>query len=92
VLEDVLGWRAHMTPDCCVVFDDFLPFPGVRAAVRELRGDGVVRGAGLIVGKMAAFGPAHVMRSLPAPPGARILSRLGDRTLDMAIRMLATRS
>jgi predicted O-methyltransferase YrrM len=92
VLEDVLGWAPHMTPECCLVFDDFLPFPGVRAAVRELRADGVVKGTGLIVGKMAAFGPAHVIRSLPAPPGARLLSRLGDRTLDIAIRMLATRS
>jgi predicted O-methyltransferase YrrM len=91
VLQDVLGWASHMTSGCCVVFDDFLPFPGVRAAVRELRGNGVVRGAGLIVGKMAAFGPPQVIRSLPAPPGARVLSRLGDRTLDIAIRALATR-
>jgi predicted O-methyltransferase YrrM len=92
VLEDVSGWAPYLTSERCVVFDDFLPFPAVRAAVRELRRDGVVTGSGLIVGKMVAFGPAHVIRSVPAPPGARILSRLGDRALDVAIRLLATRA
>jgi predicted O-methyltransferase YrrM len=91
VLEDVGGWAPYLTPDCSVVFDDFLPFPGVRAAVRELRAQGVVGGAGLIVGKMAAFGPPALLRTVPAPPGARMLSRLGDRALDVAIRTLATR-
>jgi hypothetical protein len=90
VLEDARAWAPFLTSRACVVFDDFLPFAGVRAAVRELRGDGVAQGSGLIVGKMAAFGPAPLLRSVPAPPGARILPRLGDRTLDAAIRMLAT--
>jgi predicted O-methyltransferase YrrM len=92
VLEDARGWAPFLTPESCVVFDDFLPFPGVRAAVRDLRADGVVTGSGLIVGKMAAFGPPSLMRSVPAPPGARLLSRLGDRALDLAVRMLAARS
>jgi predicted O-methyltransferase YrrM len=91
VLEDAFGWAPFLAPDSCVVFDDFLPFQGVRAAVRELRADGGVKGSGLIVGKMAAFGPAELMRSVPVPPGARILSRLGDRPLDVLIRAFATR-
>jgi predicted O-methyltransferase YrrM len=92
VLEDVHGWASYLTRECSVVFDDFLPFRGVRAAVRELRIEGVVTGVGLILGKMVAFGPPEVMRSLPAPPGARMLSRLGDRPLDFAIRLLASRA
>jgi predicted O-methyltransferase YrrM len=92
VLEDARGWKPFLSPDSCIVFDDFLPFPGVRAAVRELRADSVLPASGLIVGKMAAFGPPQLMRSVPAPPGARLLSRLGDRSLDLAIRVLATRS
>jgi predicted O-methyltransferase YrrM len=91
VLDDVGSWAEFLAPTATVVFDDFLPFAGVRSAVRELRSDGIVRGMGLIVGKMAAFGPANVMRAVPAPPGARILSRLGDRTLNLAIKALATR-
>jgi predicted O-methyltransferase YrrM len=91
VLEDVRGWAPFLTPTACIVFDDFLPFPGVRAAVRELRRDGVVKGSGLIVGKMAAFGPVELVRSVPAPRGARVMSRLGDRPLDLLIRLFATR-
>jgi predicted O-methyltransferase YrrM len=91
VLEDTRGWTPFLTPDASVVFDDFLSSPGVRAAVRELRADGAVRGSAVIVGKMVAFGPPHLLRSVPAPPGARILPRLGDRPLGVAIRMLATR-
>jgi predicted O-methyltransferase YrrM len=90
VLSDVLGWAPYLTDDCCVVFDDFLPFPGVRAAVRELREDAVLRGGALIVGKMAAFGPKAILHSVPAPPGARALARLNDRALDLAIKLLAT--
>jgi predicted O-methyltransferase YrrM len=90
VLEDTRSWARFLTPDACIVFDDFLPYPGVRAAVRELRSGGLLRGSALIVGKMVALGPARVLRSVPAPPGARILPRLGDRPLDMAIRVLAT--
>ena len=89
VLEDARGWAPFLSAGSSVVFDDFLPFAGVRAAVRELRAQGVVRGPCLIVGKMAAFGPAAVMRSVPAPPGARIMSRLGDRQLDFLIRAFA---
>lgn len=91
VLEDTRGWVPFLTPAACVVFDDFLPSPGVREAVRELRAGGLVGGSGLIVGKMAAFGPARLLRSVPAPPGARILPRLGDRSLNVAIRVLASR-
>jgi predicted O-methyltransferase YrrM len=90
VLEDTRGWVPFLMPDACVVFDDFLSSKGVRTAVRELRSDGSVRGSGLIVGKMAAFGPARLTRAVPAPPGARLLPRLGERPLDAAIRMLAT--
>jgi MMP 1-O-methyltransferase len=91
VLEDTRGWVPYLTSAACVVFDDFLPSAGVRAAARELRAGGLVRGAGLIVGKMVAFGPPRLLRSVPAPPGARILPRLGDRSLDVAIRVLAPR-
>jgi hypothetical protein len=90
VLEDARGWAPFLVPDACVVFDDFLPFPGVRTAVRELRSEGVVKGRGLIVGKMAAFGPPRLLRSVPAPPGARLLPLMGDRSLDLVIRLLAT--
>jgi predicted O-methyltransferase YrrM len=92
VLEDARGWAPFLVGDACVVFDDFLPFPGVRSAVRELRSKGVLAGRSLIVGKMVAHGPEWLMRSVPAPPGARLVSRLGDRPLDLAIKLLATQS
>ena len=92
VLADVHAWMSYFTPGCHVIFDDFLPFPEVRQAVRELRASGAVPGKGLIVGKMAAFGPAEALRRVPAPPGARLLSRLDDRVLDFAIKLLATKA
>jgi predicted O-methyltransferase YrrM len=91
VLEDVLAWRAHLSPGCCVVFDDFLNSPGVRAAVRELVQSGTVRGERLIAGKMIGFGPRKTLRRVPVAPGSRVLSRLGDQPLDLLIKAFATR-
>jgi MMP 1-O-methyltransferase len=90
VLQDVHAWAPFLTPDSAIVFDDFLPFAGVRAAVRDLKAEGTVRGSAAIVGKMAAFGPAEIMRQVPVPAGGRALARLNDRALDLAIRVLAT--
>jgi predicted O-methyltransferase YrrM len=72
VLADVRGWARHLADPSCVVFDDFLPFAGVRSAVRELTAEGTVGGEALVVGKMVALGPPDLMRSVPAPPGARL--------------------
>jgi Methyltransferase domain len=90
VLADVHAWAPYFADPHCVVFDDFLPFASVRSAVRKLTATGTISGEGLIVGKMVAFGPPEVMRSVPAPPGARMLVKLNDRVLDWAIKHLAT--
>jgi predicted O-methyltransferase YrrM len=83
VLADVHFWRRWWTDDCCVVLDDYLVFPAVRAAVRELRRAGLLPGRPFVVGKMIAFGPARLLSSVPTPPGARTLGRLGDRALSL---------
>ena len=44
---------------------------GVRQAVRELQADGILRREGVVVGKMAAFGPPELLAHAPAPPGGR---------------------
>lgn len=90
VIEDVSGWAPFFGEGTCVVFDDFLPSPGVRSAVRELRDRDILKGRSLIVGKMIAFGPPSIVREIRTPPGSRTLSRLGDRSLDLAIRLFAT--
>jgi hypothetical protein len=89
VLDDVCLWRRWWTDDCCVVIDDYLVFPGVCAAVRRLRRAGLLRGRPLVVGKMIGFGPERLLSSVPTPPGARVMGRLGDRALslfDLAFR------
>jgi predicted O-methyltransferase YrrM len=89
VLEDVRSWASHFTERCCVVFDDYLQIRGVREGVDELAAGGEVGPAKLIVGKMVAFGPADLLRAIPAPPGSRTLSRLNPRLLDLAVNKLA---
>jgi hypothetical protein len=89
VLEDVRSWSSSFSDRCCVVFDDYHPFRGVREGVEELAAAGEIGPAKLIVGKMVAFGPADVLSWVPAPPGARALSRLNSRMLDLAVRTLA---
>jgi predicted O-methyltransferase YrrM len=89
VLEDVRSWKPFFTDRCCVVFDDYLPIPGVRAGVDELAAAGEIGPARLIVGKMVAFGPADILRAVPAPPGARTLSRVNPKMLDIAVKALA---
>jgi predicted O-methyltransferase YrrM len=90
VLEDWNSWQPYLTHDACVVFDDFLPFPGVRAAVRRLLAAGVLPESRLIAGKMLAVGPRAVMAYAPTQPGGRLLARLNDRALDRLIRVLAS--
>ena len=90
VLADVRAWQPHLRPDASVVFDDFLPSPGVRAAVRDLLREGVLHGDRAIVGKMAVFAPRSALKPAPTPVGARALAYVPDRALDLAIRALAT--
>ena len=78
VLEDVGAWKAWFTPDAVAVFDDYLTSEGVRQAVRELQAGGALRREGVVVGKMAAFGPPELLQRAPAPPGGRALMRLPD--------------
>ena len=66
VLEDVGEWAQWFTPDAVAVFDDYLTSAGVRQAIRELQEEGLLRREGLIVGKMAAFGPPHLLAKAPA--------------------------
>jgi predicted O-methyltransferase YrrM len=89
VLEDVRSWSRWFGDRCCVVFDDYLQLGGVREGVDELAAAGEVGPVKLIVGKMAAFGPGEILRQIPAPPGARTLSRVNKRMLDLAVRTLA---
>lgn len=90
VLADVHAWQPHLLPNASVVFDDFLPSAGVRAAVRDLIGEGGLGGERAIVGKMAVFAPRRALSAAPTPIGARALARMPDRAMDFAIRALAT--
>jgi hypothetical protein len=90
VLADVHSWAPYLAGGASVVFDDFLPSPGVRSAVHELTAEGVLTGKRVIVGKMAAFATPQVLASVPMPLGAGALGRMPDRVLDAAIRTLAT--
>jgi predicted O-methyltransferase YrrM len=92
VMADVTSWAPYLLRHATVVFDDFLPSPGVRSAVHELVENGVLGGRRLIVGKMAAFGPPALLDRLPVPIGASALGRLPDRALDVAIRGIASES
>jgi len=87
VLEDVGGWAQWFTPDAVAVFDDYLTSDGVRQAIRELQADGILRREGVVVGKMAAFGPPHLLAQAPAPPGGRALMRLGDDRRERVIKL-----
>jgi predicted O-methyltransferase YrrM len=89
VLEDVGSWAGWFTPDAVAVFDDYMTCDGVREAVRELQADGTLRRDGVLVGKMAAFGPPHLLARAPAPPGGRALMRLGDDRRERLIRLAA---
>jgi len=89
VLEDVGAWASWFTPDTVAVFDDYLTADGVRQAVRELQADGVLRRDGLVVGKMAAFGPPHLLAQAPTPPGGRALMRLPADRRERLIRRFA---
>lgn len=90
VLEDVGAWAEWFTPDVVGVFDDYLSSEGVRQAVRELQADGILRRDGVVVGKMAAFGPPGLLARAPAAPGGRALMRLDDDRRERLIK-LATR-
>jgi predicted O-methyltransferase YrrM len=76
VLEDVGRWADYLTPGALVVFDDYMVSAGVRQGVQELHEAGTLRRDGVVVGKMAAFGPPDVLQRLPIPPGGRLLGRL----------------
>jgi hypothetical protein len=89
VLEDVHSWAAWFTSDVCVVFDDFMVSDGVRRAVRELQAARVLPDRGVIVGKMAAFGPPHVLERLAVPPGGRLLGRLGPEHFERVVKLAA---
>ena len=90
VMADVHAWAPFLTTGATVVFDDFLPSPGVRSAVAALTAEGALRGQRVVVGKMAAFAPASVLADVPTPLGAKALGKLPDRALDAAVRVLAT--
>jgi predicted O-methyltransferase YrrM len=90
VLADVHSWERYLVPGATVVFDDFLPSPGVRSAVHQLVAEGSLKGRRVIVGKMAAFARDDVLAHAPMPLGAGTLGRMPDRVLDAAVRVLAT--
>jgi predicted O-methyltransferase YrrM len=90
VLADVHAWAPYLLDGAAVVFDDFLPSPGVRSAVHELTGEGVLQGRRVIVGKMTAFAPPTVLDTVPTPLGAGALGKLPDRVLNAAVPTLAT--
>jgi predicted O-methyltransferase YrrM len=87
VLEDVGSYARWFTPDAVVVFDDYMVFDGIRQAVRELQAEGTLRTEGVVVGKMAAFGPPHLLEQAPAPPGGRALMRLPDERREKLIKL-----
>lgn len=90
VMADVTSWSPHLLRDAAVVFDDFLPSPGVRSAVHELVANGLLGGDRVVVGKMAAFAPPALLKKVPLPVGARALGQMPDRALDAAVKALAT--
>jgi predicted O-methyltransferase YrrM len=79
VLEDVGHWAPYLTERAIVVFDDYMAMEGIRAGVQELHEAGTLPRDGVIVGKMAAFGPADLLARLPIPPGGRLLGRVAGK-------------
>jgi len=79
VIEDVSHWAPYLTEHALVVFDDYMATDEVRSGVQELHEAGVLRRDGVVVGKMAAFGPPEVLAQLPVPPGGRLLGRVAGR-------------
>ena len=61
---------AVVHPRRVAVFDDYLTSAGVRQAVRELQAEGILRRDGVVVGKMAAFGPPELLAQRPRRPAA----------------------
>jgi predicted O-methyltransferase YrrM len=88
VLADVQQWSRYLVSGACVVLDDYLVYPEVRSAVRELRGSGWLGGSAVIVGKMIAFASPQFLSRLPLPAGAHVIARLGERSIDRLNRLL----
>jgi predicted O-methyltransferase YrrM len=82
VVADVQAWRPLFASEPCVVFDDYLTYPGVRSAVRELMRTGVLSGSAVVAGKMIAFGSPSAIAAAPVAPGGRLLARIGDPILN----------
>ncbi len=91
VVEDVSHWAQFLTADALVVFDDYMVYDEVRKGVQDLHEAGTLRRDGVVVGKMAAFGPPAVLEQLPIPPGGRLIGRmvgrLGPGARERAIRL-----
>jgi predicted O-methyltransferase YrrM len=87
VLEDVRSWAPWFTANAVAVFDDYLTSDGVRQGVRQLQADGILRRDGIVVGKMAAFGPPHLLKGAPTALGGRALMRLGDDYRERLIKL-----
>jgi predicted O-methyltransferase YrrM len=79
VVEDVSHWARFLTPDALVVFDDYMVYDEVRKGVQDLHDAGTLRREGVVVGKMAAFGPPAVLAQLPIPPGGRLIGRMAGK-------------
>jgi predicted O-methyltransferase YrrM len=88
VVADVESWSPFLTAGACVVFDDYLVYPDVRAALREVRAAGRIRGTAVVVGKMIAFAGNDLLARLPTPPFARTLARLPERSINPLNRLL----
>jgi predicted O-methyltransferase YrrM len=76
VIEDVEHWSRHLRPAALVVFDDYMAYEDVRLGVQDLHDRGLLRREGVVVGKMAAFGPPEILQRLPIPPGGRLIGRM----------------
>jgi predicted O-methyltransferase YrrM len=88
VVADVESWSPFLAHRGCVVFDDYLVYQDVRAALRELRAGGRIHGTGVVVGKMIAYASSELLTRLPTPPLARMLARLPERSIDPLNRLL----
>lgn len=88
VVADLESWSPFLAPGACVVFDDYLVYPAVRAALRELRAGGRIDGTAVVVGKMIAYASGELLARLPTPPLARMLARLPERSIDPLNRLL----
>lgn len=79
VVEDVSHWAPYLAPQALVVFDDYMVYDGVRQGVQDLHEAGTLRRDGVVVGKMAAFGPPELLERLPIPPGGRLIGRMAGK-------------